>query len=235
MKLAYIDLLATSGQGRLHSISTTIKISAGVVLLVGIIISQSLLSIGIFGLFLLLLLFWASLPFARLLSMATYPTFFSLPFALAQLQTSPALAVVVPLRAASSALVLLILISTTPYPLLLAVISRVLPAFLVDAIFLTYRMFFLLVGTLDRLLLSMRLRGALSWRNCWFSIRATVSVLGLMFVQTISMGERLHQAYTLRGYKGQIVCAERPKKLILRECLGLAVLSGLTMGVSLLG
>jgi len=60
-----------------------------------------------------------------------------------------------------AALAMVLLIGTTSYPQLFAVLGRVLPRVVADALLMTYRTFFMLLEAMDHLITALRLRGGL--------------------------------------------------------------------------
>lgn len=229
MKLAQMDQLAVTGTGSLHRLSVTTKLCGSLLILVGLVLAWSPVQLVILLGLLVLLLWISGLPARLLLPLTGYPAFFSLPFALAQMGQAGWSAVLIPGKAVAAAMLLLLVLASTPYPRLLAATSRVLPPLISDAILLTYRLFFVMLGSLEQLLTSMRLRGAFSWRNLPWSMGVTLRALGLMFMQTIAAGERLYQALEMRGYQGKLLPDEQQQPINLTEGALLCLLA-LTIG-----
>lgn len=235
MKLAQLDQWAVNRQGRLHSLSATTKLLGSLLLLAGLLaVARTGQLAALLGLLLSLLLV-SGLPVRVLLLLACYPAVFSLPFALLSHGRSAQLALLMPLRALSAGVLLLLVLATTPYPQLLAVVSRWLPPLIGDALLLTYRLFFVMLGFLEQLLISMRLRGAFTWRNLGWSVAATWRALGLLLVQTVGSGERLYQALELRGYQGRLTPDPAACRVSLREGALLCLLTLTILGVFAVG
>lgn len=199
LKLAQVDYIAVSQRSFLHMWPTMPKLSGSMIFLVGIIAASNLRQGAVLLCLLIGLLLSARLP-VWLFRLALYPAFFSIPFALAQLSTSCAAAIAVLCKAVSAALLLALLVATTPYPQLFGVMARALPPLITDALFFAYRLFFITLGSIQRLLLSLRQRGAFGRRNFVWSCRAALHALGYLMVNTLSISQRLDQNYRLRGY-----------------------------------
>lgn len=236
MKLAQMDQLAVSGTSSLHRATTVTKLWGCAIIFAGLLTVRAPLQLFILLLLLLSLLLLSGLPGHLLLPLACYPAVFSLPFALMRLGQSWLQAILIPSRAVSAALVLLLVLASTPYPRLLAALSRVIPSPLGDGILFIYRLFFVMIGSLEQLQISLRLRGAFtSWRNMPWSIVATLRALGLLFVQTIAAGERMQQVMELRGYQGRPLVDDEPQTVTVPEGGFLCLLALLILGVVTVG
>ncbi|HHW98177.1 MAG TPA: hypothetical protein GX738_00950 [Firmicutes bacterium] len=200
MRFAQIDTLAVKQHSFLHAWPAGPKLAAGLVLLFGIVAAKDLMQVALFLGLLLGALVLARLPL-WLLSWVLYPAFFSLPFALSQLPASPAQATVVVGKAAAAALLLIMLLASTPFPLLFGMIGRLLPRLVVDALFFSYRLFFISLRSLENLLLSLRQRGAFAEGNGAWSCWSTLQAIGYLTINTIAASQRLEQNYRLRGYE----------------------------------
>lgn len=236
MKLAQMDQLAVSGCGSLHRLAVATKLLGSLMILGGIILAWSPLQLAALLVLLTILLLLSGLPSRVLLPLACYPAVFSLPFAFSRLAQSWSQAILIPGKAVAAALVLLLVVASTPYPKLISVVSRVLPPLISDVILLTYRLFFVMLGSVEQLLTSMRLRGAFTWRNLPWSIGASLRALGLIFLQTIAAGERLYQALELRGYQGKLIQDDEAELGVnLQEGVVLCVLALAILGVMTVG
>lgn len=236
MKLAQMDQLAISGSGSLHRLPVATKLLGSLMILGGIILAWGPLQLGALLALLTILLLSSGLPGRVLLPLACYPAVFSLPFALVRVGQSWSQAVLIPGKAVAAALVLLLVIASTPYPRLLGAVSRVLPPLISDVILLTYRLFFIMLGSVEQLLTSMRLRGAFTWHNLPWSIGASFRALGLMFLETIAAGERMYQTLELRGYQGKLIQGDDEQLGVnLPEGAGLCLLALAILGVLTVG
>jgi cobalt/nickel transport system permease protein len=94
-----------------------------------------------------------------------------------------------------------LLVSTTPFSLLLAGLRRLgAPGLLIDLLALTYRYVFLLVDQAMRLKRAAIARG---YRPRWLPQAAIVGrMVGSLFVRSYERAERVHGAMLMRGYSG---------------------------------
>jgi cobalt/nickel transport system permease protein len=156
--------------------------------------------------FLLVLVFLAlaRLPILRMLQWALYPVFFASLFALSQLPYSFVLPIVTLIKATNSALIVLLLVGTTPYPELFSIIGAFSQT-LGNISFLTYRFFFLLVDQVDRRLSAMETRGGLAgdWGR---KIANLAGFAASIFVISFETSENVFAAMGIRGYSGRILC-----------------------------
>lgn len=230
-----MDRLAVIGDSCLHRAAVGSKLLGCSILLVGLLLADRFAQLFLLLLPLLGLILWSGLPGGILLPVACYPAIFSLPFAMLRLREMGVQAAIIPLRSISAALVLMLLLASTPYPQLICALSRFLPAGLANGLLLIYRLFFLMVDSLERLFSNMRLRGAFTWRNLPVSILVTLRALGLVFVQTIAAGESMQQVLELRGYQGGLLVTDSPSRVNLTEGGLLSVLALFVLGVLLIG
>jgi len=197
-----IDHYANNLSSPMHEASTLIKLISAVVVL-GITIFTNLALALIFEFFIILVFIaLAKLPISRLLSWTFYPAFFASLFALSQLPYSLALPIISMLKAINAALIMLFLISTTPYPELFAILS--IPSqTLGNMAFLTYRFFFLFIDQTDKRFTIMRVRGGLagSWKT---KITNLAQFIGMLFITSLEISENTYAAMKTRGYSGKI-------------------------------
>ena len=201
--LAQMDRLASSGSTPWHSASALSKLllAATLVLLAVLTPSRSLL----FVLFLLALGLAATgrLPLRLLALAAGYPLFFVALFVLTHWDGTWATPTRLVLRPLTCSLTAVWLMGTTPYPDVFAPLSRLLPRGIGDALFLTYRALFELLGRLERLLRALKLRGGTTG-----PMRRRLSLagegLGTLVLYGFERSQRVYAALRLRGNDGRI-------------------------------
>ncbi len=225
MDLALIDLMANKGDSVLHQSSAISKFFFVICVLIGIILADSLLDfLPLVGILLVGCLF-AQISIQKMIHYALYPAFFSLLFAFIRFSVSLSAGLVVIFKAVTAAMALLLFIFTTPYPELFALINRFLPQILVDGMFFTYRIFFILIAEMRNLLTSVRLKGGYRPLGLLFNIKNLAGAIGVLFIHAFDLSEKMHQVLTIRGYNGL--------KTDLQTKLGnsdyLTILAGLTV------
>ncbi|WP_349239135.1 energy-coupling factor transporter transmembrane component T [Petroclostridium sp. X23] len=145
------------------------------------------------------------LPLRRILHFALYPVFFSLVFGFTRFVYSVEAGFIVILKAVDAAMTMLLLVTTTPYTEIFAFFRLLLPGIVVDGMFFTYRIFFILLEKIQRSLTIIKLRGGLRPYNIIFNIKNLAGVIGVLFINAFDMSERMYNIYSLRGYEGKII------------------------------
>jgi cobalt/nickel transport system permease protein len=204
--LRYLDYLSVNSATPLHRSSAPGKLLALAGFLAALLSSPRLSG----ALFLLageLVAFWATRqPVRRLAALASYPLLFAGLYALVRLPVHPQQAALVLVRAFASTLAVVTLLATTPFWELFGVLGRFLPGLVADAVLMSYRAFFVLVGRLRNLLVALRLR-RLSDRFSLQTLLGYAAVLGALTMAAFDMTERQYRIMRLRGYAGPLASA----------------------------
>ena len=211
MNLAYLDYLAVQGESPLHKASAPAKLGFLAMCLAGVIMAQSVLAVGMEIMVLLAIIWWADLPLGRLFHYTLYPVFFSSVFALAGVEGFWPHGALVILKAFGAALAVLLVICSTSYVEIFAFLSRFLPTLVVDGMLITYRSFFLLLSKMGNLFRTIKLKGGYSPLALFKNIRNYGGALGLIFIHSWEMSERMYKVMALRGYQGGIRSGKKAK------------------------
>lgn len=108
-------------------------------------------------------------------------------------------------RALVSAATLVLLASTTRFPLLLRGMEGLgLPRVLTTILSFTYRFLFVLVGEAERLEIAVRSRAPRARGR----FRALARSVGYLFLRTYERAERVYQAMLARGFRGEVPAGE---------------------------
>ncbi len=201
MDLAFIDFLATRGHRGWHLASPAAKLLFTVVTVVAVIIAGQLLSLALILALLLVMMTAARLPVTRLLHFLAYPAFFGGIFAASHVGGGWVQPVMLVLKAVTVAAGGLLLVATTPMVDIFAHLRLVLPPAVVEAMFFTYRSFFLLLGRLQDLHAALRLRGGYTTFRLVANVRNVAAPLGVLLITAMDTGERMHRVLVLRGYR----------------------------------
>jgi len=204
MDIGLIDYFANRGNSFFHRASPIHKMAFVVFLLSSIVITDDLMLLISIYLMLSTLVILAKLPFAKIISIASYPAVFALLFAVASWNGSWTRSGIIVFKALSAALTMVLLIVTTPYPSVFAAISPFLPRMLVEGLFLTYRSLFILLELMRNLISALRLRGGLSPRRYINNIANFSSGIGLLLVRGFNLSERFYGVMKIRGYDGKM-------------------------------
>ena len=115
------------------------------------------------------------------------------------------------LKTYTSALTALTIGFTTPYPVLFGALGKVLPAFVNDALLMTYRSLFILADVLTNLMTAVHLRGASSWRHPVVIVRSLGFAAANLVLSTFDLAQADYEVMRLRGYQGRIVITPRQR------------------------
>ena len=213
MDIGAIDTSATTGASWLHRRSPVSKLIAFAFLLAAVVVTWNL-----FVVLGLLAVLSAAVISARLkarlaFGLAAYPALFALIFALASATGIMTGAVIVS-KAVTAALAAVTIVLTTPYPQVFAPVQRVVPIVVGDALLMTYRSVFLLLGKFSDLLRAMRLRAGVVGHAPIPSARATTRALGGLLLYSLDLSQREYDVMRVRGYERRLVAdlprSERP-------------------------
>lgn len=203
MNIGSIDRSAVGDLGWLHRVSPAAKLVAFAVALCAIVVTWNL-----FVAVSLLLLLAAAAASARIdvrlaFTLSAYPSLFALIFALASAPDAlTGTAIVV--KAVAAALAAVTIVLTTPYPQVFAPVQRVVPGIVGDALLMTYRTTFLLLGKFVHLLRAVRLRAGLRGTHPVRMARATTAALGSLLLYALDLAQRDYDVLRLRGYSGRL-------------------------------
>lgn len=203
MDIGAVDRSATSDLGWLHRVSPVAKLIAFALVIGAIIVTWNLLlALALFAA-LAAVAVTARLDLKLTFTLAAYPALFALIFALAS-APDPGTGAVIVLKAVTAGLSAVIVILTTPYPQVFAPIQRIVPGVVGDAMLMTYRATFLLLGKFANLLRAVRLRSGVRGHKLVPSAQAVTTALGGLILYSIDLSEREYDVMRVRGYSGQL-------------------------------
>jgi energy-coupling factor transporter transmembrane protein EcfT len=231
MDIGAIDRSATSDLGWLHRTSPVAKLVA-----FGFVLGAVVATWNIFVVLAIVVVLLAAAVSSRVdlrlaLGLAAYPAVFALIFALA---SAPDLStgVVIVGKAVTAGLAAVTVILTTPYPQVFAPIQRIVPEVVGDAMLMTYRSLFLLLGKFSNLLRAVRLRAGLRGNQPVRSARAVTQALGGLLLYSLDLSEREYDVMRLRGYSGRLR-VRLPRGRSRRSDAAIVCVAGLTFASSL--
>jgi len=151
--------------------------------------------------FLFFLMILAKLPIGLLLKWSFYPIFFSSIFALSQLGygTLPLISII---KAEDAALLMLLLVTTTPYPRIFLLFQRISTT-LTSVMFLTYRFFFLLIDNIETKIKVLKVRGGFVG-GLQKKLKNIGMVIGEVFISSIDDAEKIYKILMVRGFNGRV-------------------------------
>jgi energy-coupling factor transporter transmembrane protein EcfT len=198
-----IDRSATSDLGWLHRVSPVAKLVAFALVLGAAIVSWNALVVLSLALSLAAVAISSRINLKLTFTLAAYPAFFAGVFAFASAPNALTGAVIV-LKAVCAGLAAVIVVMTTPYPQVFAPIQRIVPGIVGDALLMTYRTTFLLLGKFASLLRAVRLRAGLRGTHPVRTARATTQALGGLLLYSFDLAQRDYDILRLRGYAGRL-------------------------------
>lgn len=201
--LTGIDLHASAGTTLWHRASALSKLALAALLVALAIVSPGLALLGAVH-----ALAWGLAISSRvaprlLLAAALYPLWIAGLFALAAWDGTWTTPLRIALRPLTASLAAVWLVAATPYPDLMAPLSRILPRGAGDGLFVTYRALFGLLARVERLGRALRMRGAAAVPPRQ-RLRLAGHGLGTLVLHGFERSQRLVATMRLRGHAGRI-------------------------------
>lgn len=202
--ISAVDRSATRQDGWLRALPAPVKLLAlGAVITTAISVDGIIVPVVLVAL--LVLLAMSSRVDLRLaVPLALYPALFALLFAISSAAGVEGGAILV-VRAVVSALAAVLVILTTPYPMVFATLQRVLPGLVADALLLTYRTLFILLGKFASLLRAARLRSGGTRRGLLGEVRILAPAFGGLILYSLDLAQRSYDVMRVRGYSGRLM------------------------------
>ncbi len=202
IQLSYLDYLAVEGKSWLHRLSPKLKMMGMGFVLLGIVTLKNVpLLLLLYGI--LLILFVISRIPLRIFPLTLYPLIFALLFILISgFQIYFIILIFLKVLCGSTGVVLLL--ATTPYPLIFRVLGKILPSIFVTALFLTYRSIFILLNVFEETQQALYLRGGFQWRHPLRSLVNISNAFGHLMIKGIDASEKMYESMVLRGFKNKI-------------------------------
>jgi cobalt/nickel transport system permease protein len=204
LDLAIVDYWASAGRSPWHRASAGAKLILVLVIVGSAVFSSSVAFLAALYALVWLLVLASGLPIFPVIGLAVYPAIFTLVFIFSRWDGHWATAAVYLLRALCAGLAAVWLVGTTPYPDLFAPISRVVPRFVGDALFLSYRAFFTVANKLVRLSVALRLRGGWGRGGVMRRLSNLGQGLGTLVLFSFERSQRVYAVMALRGHSGRV-------------------------------
>lgn len=208
MDITAVDRSAVLGDTLLHRAAPASKLIATGLLLGAVMSVQDPLVAAGIALSLTGAAAAVHLPLRKMLPLALYPALFALVFAFAA-APGPVTGALVVLKAVTAALVVVMLMFSTPYPQVFAPLQRVVPAIVGDALLMTYRSLFILADKFGDLLRAVRLRSGIAAHQPLRAARATTRALGGLLLYSFDLSQREYDILRVRGYEGRLRVSPR--------------------------
>ncbi|MDI6716155.1 MAG: energy-coupling factor transporter transmembrane component T [Actinomycetota bacterium] len=204
MDISFIDNLAYNTDSIMHRASALSKVVMVAFVIAAVVISLDPTVLTIALITLLIMIPLSNLPVHKILIFGGYALFFGLIFALSQTGGGIVASAIIVLKAETAAISLILLITTTPYPQIFAILQKVLPSILVDAMLITYRTFFILIKQVNNRLTAIRVRGGYSALGIRKNLGSIGRIIGHGLIHAWELSESMQNVMFVRGYKGKL-------------------------------
>ena len=225
--MSRIDYSASAGTTLWHRASALAKLIVAVALVGLAVFAPGLRLLAVLHALAWSLALLSRLPARLVAAAAFYPLAFTLLFVIGRWDGGWRTPLTLVLRPLTASLTAVWLVGTTPTPDLFAPVSRLLPRDAADALFLTYRALFELLGRTERLWRALRLRGGGSGPARRRLALAGEGV-GTLVLYGFERSQRLVATMGLRGHSGRI-CGCRHYAEWACEDLAVAFIGALTL------
>ena len=212
MDIGAIDYYANFGNSFIHRLRPGIKLIFVISLITSIVVTKSLIILCSIYFLLLALIIISKVPAIKVILLATYPAIFAIVFAVASWNGNWAFSLLIILKALCASLCMVLLIITTSYPKVFGSLRPVIPAVLFDALLLTYRSIFLLLGLLSNLFNALKIRGGFSNKNYFKRLKNLSSGLGLLVIRGFDLSQNYYGVLNIRGYAGNLLVSDTSGK-----------------------
>lgn len=204
MDIGYIDYLSNREDISLNRCSALSKIIMAILVIASVLMINDLTAAGIIAVIIFAETRFTGMPLTKMAYFLIYPLVFSLPFAILRAYYDAVEGILIIFKSVGVASVLLIIISSTSYIQLFSFFRLFLPGIIVDSMFFTYRIIFILIDKIANIISMLKLRGGWRPSNLLFNIRNLAGALGILFINTFDMADRMYDIYSLRGYEGNL-------------------------------
>jgi energy-coupling factor transporter transmembrane protein EcfT len=199
--LYYIDYISVTNRSFLHRTPVGVKMAALALIIAVLMISKSpTLNAAVAGCAILLALA-CRIPLTILVPLMLYPTLFlAILFLSARGLTLAAATLIVSRVLAITGSVVLFVLSTS-YPAIFGALGRVLPGFIVAALFV-------ISDGIENVRIAMHLRGGINWRHPLSTLRNFGMALGHFLVHSIEGSRRMADSLKVRGFANRVYYLE---------------------------
>jgi len=211
MNLYAIDYAAISGASWLHRLPAGAKLVA-LVVIIGWLLPLELVPVAALVFVAELgVAVSARLPLRIFLAFTVYPLFFLALLFFSTGDLTPAAVLALLFRVLDITAATLCLFFSTSYTAIFAAISRIMPSFLVAALFYTYRSIFVIADSITDARTALHLRGGAGWRHPLVSLQNVGAAIGHFLVHAVDISQRMADGLTVRGFHNRVYFLERPR------------------------
>ncbi len=200
MKIIDIDYYAQFGKSWLNRVPVWSKLFGVFFVLTAVVLSTNVYFLGCLYLVLLLITLISSVPGFKIIKISLYPLIFLILFLVSIQNLTLQTALMFIFKAVNASTSLVLLVFTTSYTKIFAALSRILPEFMANILFLTYRSIFILAKTMENLVDMLKFRGKPSLGNPALFLSTIGNIVGFFVIKSIQTSENLYDAMKLRGF-----------------------------------
>lgn len=201
--VAKIDHWAASGSSPFHRASTIAKVIFLLLVVLSAVITGNPYPL-MAGYGVLLAVAAASgLPWLSVAALSSYSAVFALLYGLS-FRGGVWMAALFIVKAITPSFAMLMIIVSTPYPRIFALLSALLPEILAAGLFMTYRTLFILLDMMGNFAVSIRLRGGFSPGSLYKNSANISKGIGMLFVRAVERASRIYAVMAVRGYHGSM-------------------------------
>jgi len=221
--IAIIDYWSASGRSFLHRAGPAPKVMMAACFITAVVITREIPLLAVIYCACVLLLAAARVPPLKVMVIAAYPTIFVLLFVISAWDGTWTTPVRLFGRALAGALTLVTLLAITPYPRVFALVSRVLPRMVGEALFLTYQAVFILLDMASQRVTAARVRSGLRLRRPLANLRNLSAALAALLIHAMDRSERQFDIMVVRGYRARIAAPGRAWNSLATDVLPVAL------------
>jgi len=204
--VARIDHWAASGTGMLHRASPVAKVVFVLLVVSAAVVSKNPYALMTGYLVLIAVAVVAGLPWSRVVVLSWYAAVFALLYSFS-IRGGVWIRALFVMKAITPSCAMLMLIVSTPYPKIFALVSMVLPEMITAGLFMTYRTLFILLDMMDNFGAAIRLRGGFSPGSLYKNSANISKGIAMLLVRAVERASRIYAVMVVRGYNGRM--AER--------------------------
>jgi cobalt/nickel transport system permease protein len=201
--VAKIDHWAASGNSLFHRASTIAKVIFLFLVVLAAVAAREPYPLMAGYVVLLIVAVSTGLPWISVTTLSWYSAVFALLYALS-FRGGVWTAALFLVKAITPSFAVLMLIVSTPYPRIFALLSTVLPEILAAGLFMTYRTLFILLDMMGNFAVSIRLRGGFSPGSLYKNSANISRGIGMLFVRSVERASRIYAVMVVRGYRGSM-------------------------------
>jgi len=204
--VARIDHWAASGTGMLHRASPVAKVVFLLLVVSAAVVSKNPYALTAGYMVLIAVAVAAGLPWSRVMVLSWYAAVFALLYSLS-IRGGVWIRALFVMKAITPSCAMLMLIVSTPYPKIFALLSAALPEMITAGLFMTYRTLFILLDMMDNFGAAIRLRGGFSPGSLYKNSANISKGIAMLLVRAVERASRIYAVMVVRGYSGSM--AER--------------------------